>query len=463
MQPETEKLHDRLVSALELEADTQLTEILADARAADIAESLDLLKDEERSRIIFALPPHTAAEVVILLDEAVRGDIVDDLDPAALAEFVSELQPDDAADMLSEMDQEDAEEILEHMEDEQSEKIEELLEYDEETAGGIMTPDVVAVPADATVADAVELIRAATQDEDLHEVFIVDGGRKLIGVVPLRRLVTGVSTTRLADLSDRDPVTVFAHEDQETVVQIIRKYDVSEVAVVDEQGRLLGRITHDDLIDVVEEEAAEDLFRMAGTDPAELESSSVFRAMAIRLIWLLPCMCGMLMTASVLMISEGKFNNPVLFVTLAAFAPMIGAMGGNSGIQISTIIVRGFATGELVSMKWTRALLREGRIAMIMAPICGVAAFGLAFISQPLLHFLGVDASMVPDQFRFALSVGIGMTFAILMAAVLGILLPFSFRKLGVDPAIASGPLVTTLNDFFSVSIYMITAMQIAR
>ncbi len=462
MQPETEQLHGRLVSALESEGESRLVKILTDARAADIAESLDLLKDEERSRIIFALPPHTAAEVVILLDEAVRGDVVDDLDPESLAEFVAELQPDDAADMLSEMDQEDAEEILEHMEDEQSEKIEELLEYDEETAGGIMTPDVVAVPADATVADAVELIRSATQDEDLNEVFIVDTSRKLIGIVPLRRLVTSVSTTRLADLSDRDPVTVMANEDQEAVVQIIRKYDVSEVAVVDEQGRLLGRITHDDLIDVVDEEAAEDLFRMAGTDPAELESSSVFRAMLIRLMWLLPCMCGMLMTASVLMISEGKFN-PVLFGTLAAFAPMIGAMGGNSGIQISTMIVRGFATGELVSMKWTRALMREGRIAMIMAPICGVAAFGLSFMSQPLLHFLGVDTSMVPDQFRFALSVGIGMTFAILMAAVLGILLPFSFRKLGVDPAIASGPLVTTLNDFFSVSIYMITAMQIAR
>jgi len=462
MKSEKEKFHERLEVTLEQGDDARLTQVLSNARAADIAESLDLLRDEERSRIIFALPPHTAAEVVILLDEAVRGDVVDDLDTESLTEILSELQPDDAADVLGELDEEEADEILEHMKDEQSEKIEELLEYDEETAGGIMTPDVVAVPADATVADAVEMIRDASQDEDLHEVFIVDSDRTLIGIVPLRHLVTNPPTTRLSDLSDRDPVTVLANDDQETVVQVIRKYDVSEVAVVDERNRLLGRVTHDDLIDVVEEEAAEDLFRMAGTDPSELETSSVFHAMLIRLMWLLPCMCGMLLTASVLLISETKFN-PVLFATLAAFAPMIGAMGGNSGIQISTIIVRGFATGELVSLKLTRALLREGRIAIIMAPICGVSAFTLAMVSQPLLQWLGIDIHFLPDQLRLATAVGIGMTFAILMAAILGILLPFSFRRLGVDPAIASGPLVTTLNDFFSVSIYMITATFVAR
>ena len=462
MKSDKENFYERLMGALEQEDDAYLSKVLSDVRAADIAESMDLLKDEDRSRIIFALPSHTAAEVVIMLDEAVRGDVVDDLDTESLTELLSELQPDDAADMLGELDEEDADEILEHMEDEQSEKIEELLEYDASTAGGIMTPDVVAVPAKATVADAVDMIRGATQEEELHEVFIVDADRTLIGIVPLRRLVIHSATTRLSEISDPDPVTVFAHDDQETVVQIIRKYDVSEVAVVDTHKRLLGRITHDDLIDVAEEEAAEDLYRMAGTDPAELETSSVFYAMLIRLMWLLPCMCGMLLTASAILISESNFN-PIVFGALAAFAPMIGAMGGNSGIQISTIIVRGFATGELVSMKLTRALLREGRIAITMAPICGVAACGLAYVSQPLLHWLGIDAHYIPDQLRFSVAVGIGMTFAILMAAVLGILLPFTFRRLGVDPAIASGPLITTLNDFFSVSIYMITATIVVR
>jgi magnesium transporter len=462
MTPEQDNLHDRLVDALSVEDERGLVDVLSQARAADIAESFELLSEEDRSRVLFALPSHTAAEVVVMLDEAVRGDIVEDLDTDALTEIVSELPPDDAADVLAELSSAEVLEILEHMTDEQSGKLEELLEYDEETAGGIMTPDVVAVPASKTVADTVEFVREATQEEDLHEIYIVDDDQRLIGTVPLRRLVTNPPTTRLDAICDRDPVVVYANDDQEAVVQIIRKYDVMSAAVVDEGGRLLGCITHDDVLDVAEEEAAEDLYRMAGTDPAELETSSVFRAALIRLMWLLPCMLGMLVTASVLGVSKPQFN-AALFGALALFVPMIGAMGGNSGIQISTVIVRGFATGELGATKFLRALLREGRIAVVMGTVCGLCAWLLVSISLPVLESFGSQAEPLGDHSRLAIAVGLAMTAAILMAAVLGILLPFSFRRLGVDPAIASGPLVTTMNDVVSVAIYMSLAMTIAR
>jgi magnesium transporter len=200
---------------------------------------------------------------------------------------------------------------------------------------------------------------------------------------------------------------------------------------------------------------------MAGTDPAEFETSSALRAARVRLTWLLPCTLGMLLTAAVLLVSEARFDAAV-FAALAAFAPMIGATGGNSGIQISTVIVRGFATGDIGSNKFSRALSREGRIALAMAPVCGVAAWVLASVGLRGLASLGFSLGPIVDPGRVALSIGTAMTAAVLVAALLGIALPFTFRRLGVDPAIASGPLVTTTNDVVSVSVYMSLAILIA-
>jgi magnesium transporter len=255
---------------------------------------------------------------------------------------------------------------------------------------------------------------------------------------------------------------VYDTDDQETVVQVIRKYDAVEAAVIDKSGQLLGRITHDDLLDVADEEAEEDLFRMAGTDAAELDTHSVFHAARIRLTWLLPCMFGMLLSATVLNFSAPHFDL-ALFAALALFVPMIGATGGNSGIQISTVIVRGFATGDVGSTKLVRALLREGRIALAMAPVCGVLAWALVNLFFPVFSWLDPAAEHLAHPGQVALAVGSAMTTAIIVAAGLGIALPFSFRRLGVDPAIASGPLVTTMNDVVSVSIYMSMAMFMTR
>lgn len=461
MKTDRNDFHERLVVALEGEDDTRLAEELSDARAADIAESFELIPEIDRSRILYALPPHTSAEVVVLLDEDLRGEIVEDLDTDSLTELVTELPPDDAADVLAELPEAESNEILEHLPDEKSDKIEELLEYDEETAGGIMTPDVVAAPATATVGDAVEYVRNATQEEDLSEIYVVDADRKLVGTVPLRRLVTNPPTTRLADICDANPVVVYTSDDQETVLQVIRKYDAIEAAVVDAEDRLVGRITHDDLQDVAEDEAEEDILRLAGTDAAELETHSVLQAARIRMTWLLPCMFGMLLTATILRISKSSFD-VALFATLALFVPMIGATGGNAGIQISTIIIRGFAAGDLGSTKLLRVAFREGRIALTLAPICGIAAWGLVSAFFPVFSRMAPDGPQHSDPARVALAVGTAMTSAILGAAFLGIALPFTFRRLRVDPAIASGPLVTTLNDVVSVGVYMLLAMLIA-
>jgi magnesium transporter len=236
---------------------------------------------------------------------------------------------------------------------------------------------------------------------------------------------------------------------------------VVEAAVVDEHDRLIGIITHDDLLDVAEEEAEEDMLRMAGTDPSERDTSSPLRAARIRLTWLLPCMAGMLLTAAVIIRFEPRFELAV-FGALIPFVPMIGAMGGNTGVQTSTVVVRGFATGELAGTKLGRALYREGRIALLMAPVCGLVAWAMVQVSLPLLKSIeGLDTTGI-DPLRVALAVGFAMCAAILVAAFLGIALPFTFRKLNIDPAIASGPIVTTTNDIISVSIYLSIGMVIA-
>ena len=458
MNQETD-LSTQVAEALQNDGDEQelrsnLRSIFSGAHAADIADTLETLENEDRSRVLFGLDPHTMAEVVIMLGEATRGDVMEDLDAASMSEIVSELPPDDAADVLGELSAEETDEILGYLPTTKSEPIEQLLLYGDETAGGIMTPEIVKVPANATVADAVNYVRDAVPYEDLNEIFIVDEKEKLIGTVPLRRLVTNTPGARLIDLCDRDVVTVFALDDQETVLQVIRKYDALEAAVIDDQGRLLGRITHDDLQDVAEEEAAEDLLRMAGTELAEFEKQSVLHVARIRLTWLLPCMFGMLLTASVLIVSEKRFGeHGAIWIALGFFVPMIGAMGGNSGIQISTVIIRTFATGAAGKIRKT--FLREGRIALVMALPCGLLAFLLVWLSLPVLN------PEVPRETvaNVALAVGLAMCSAISSAAILGITLPYLFRSLGVDPAIASGPLVTTLNDVVSVGIYMTIAM----
>lgn len=452
MNPDAQQHYDRVKAALESEESGALAAALADVHAADIAEIYDLLDDEDRSKLIYSLPARTTAEVIVLLDEAERGDFVDDLDSRELTELVSEMEPDDAADLLGELPEEQREDVLELIPDEQSDKIEELLSYAEDSAGGIMTKDLVALPDQATVGEAITEIRR-DPDEDLHYVYVVGDHGKLTGVVPLRRLVLQDKNVPLDSICDREPIVVRVDDDQEKVVYIFSKYDLAAVPVVDAENHLLGRITHDDIMDVIEEEADEDMYRMAGTTPAELESTSVIRAAGIRLSWLVPCLLSMGITAAVMTISQQWFAVHV-YTALIVFVPMIGAIGGNCGIQISTIVVRGLATGELASSKFRTAFMRESRIALLMAPVCGATAWIIGRFLLPALLRIA-HAPSGADLGRVALAVSTGMTVAILVAATLGMILPFIFRRIGVDPAIASGPIVTTVNDILSVTTFL--------
>lgn len=459
---ETQEHYEKVKAALQHEDGSALTESLSEIHAADIAEIYELLDEEERSRMMFALPPGMTAQVVVFLDEADRGEAIEDMSQAELTELTTEMELDDAADILGELTTEEREEILEHIPDEQADKLKELLAYGEDTAGGIMTKDLVSLPASATVREAVREIRSNFKQSDVHNVYLVDDDERLVGVVKIRDLVLNDQSTPLGAIANREPVAVRVDDDQEAVARVFAKYDFAAVPVVDAEGHLLGRITHDDAMDVAEEEAQEDMYRMVGINAAEFESSSIMRAATLRLSWLVPCLASMAITAAVMKLSQGWFHELAAYAALVVFVPMIGAIGGNCGIQISTVIVRGLATGDLAATRFRYAFSRESRIALIMSPVCGLAAWGICRLGLPVLqqfaHHVPGTTSGLPfgaSIHRISFAVGIGMASAILIAATLGMILPFFFRRIGVDPAIAAGPIVTTANDIISVSIFL--------
>jgi magnesium transporter len=455
---QAERLFERIETSLDSNDPSALKSSVSGVHAADIADIYVSLDEQNRSRLIYALPPDVAAEVVALLDSASLREAVEGLADAKLTELASLMEPDDAADVLAALPARQRDAIIQDIPDLLGDQVSELMSYGEETAGGIMTKSLVSLPANATVAEAVEAIRESTEKEDLHYVYVVESGGVFFGLVPLRSLVLNERNVPLERICIPDPTTVRVNDDQEEVLRAMSKYDVAAAPVLDSAGRLLGRITHDDILDVVEEEAAEDMYHMAGLSTAEMQATSIMRTAGNRLSWLAPCLASMAVTAVVMMVSQQWFDTPALYSVLVIFVPMIAAIGGNCGVQIATVIVRGLSTGDLASSRFKTVFLRESRVALLMSLACGVMAAAVCRAGLPLLDVLGhlPTGVLVADSVNdMALAVGVGMGCAILVAAFLGMTLPFFFSRIRVDPAIASGPVVTTLNDIISVTIFL--------
>lgn len=458
--PDNQTLYDELVGVLEGGDERALKVHLNGLEAPDLAEVLELFDDPERSSLLFALDSRTAAEVIVLLDERIRDEVVEDMPDDRLAAMVETLPADDAADLLGELTGEESDHILEKLSEEQSEEVEKLLEYDPETAGGLMNPRVVRVRGSETVGQAIERLREVVRDEeDFGYIYTVSEAGQLTGVVSPRRLVIAAITTpnrRIAEIVADNPYTVGVSEDQERVAQLFRKYDVAALPVVDQEGTLVGQITGDDILDVQAEEADEDMYHMAGTDPAELETSSILRASRTRLIWLLPSFLFMSGTALVLMYTVPLFSE-MHYTALVAFVPLVGALAGCCSVQTSTVITRGLATGELARSRLRFVVGREFPISVVMAPACAAIAWFVVYFVMPVFQGGGkISADVAVTD--IATSVALGMVAAIVLASGLGIVMPFVFKHLGIDPAIAAGPVVTAANDVVSVSVYLALA-----
>ncbi len=438
-----------------------LRAFLKDKRSSDIAEIVPLLNDEQRMVLFNVLDKHAAAEVLAKTEEATRAAVFELLSEQELKSIFIELDPDDAADLLAELPTGFSNKVLGSMPADAAAEIHKLMSYIEDSAGGIMDPVVISVQERATVSEAIEQIRNSEVDEDFYSVYVVDKDNTFLGDVRIRLLLTSRPDTKMKQLVDPDTIYVVADDDQERVRNVFSRNDLIVVPVLDRQHRLIGRITADRIIEVAEEEAAEDMYAMAGTDPDELENFSALHAARIRMTWLLPCLIGTGITAVVLIFFDRQFhiqNLSAIYKMAFVFVPMIAAISGNAGLQTSTIVVSGLATGHLVALKFVQVLTREVRIALFVALSCGLIG-GLVF--SILIH-TSMSASVLYAPARLIFAFGTAMFAAIMVATTLGLILPFLFRRVGIDPAISSGPLVTTANDSISVSIYMALTLMLA-
>ncbi|MCE5186465.1 MAG: magnesium transporter [Planctomycetaceae bacterium] len=469
----------RIEQLLEAGDKRKLRSLLEAEHNSDIAEIVEILHPDN-SRIVFdCMDTSEAAEVFEKVDEATRAALLEVFDDDELVELISELDPDEAADVLAELDKEESKEVLESLDREDADQIKKLMVYSEDSAGGIMDPKVLSVTEDAFVNDAIQRIREAELDEEFYTVFVTDKSGHFLGEVRIRNLITCASDRRIRDLIDTDVVTVNVNDDQEAVFNTFKKYELIVAPVLSDEHRLVGRITADRVIAVAKEEAAEDLYAMAGTDAAELESFSILNAARVRMTWLLPCLVGTAVTAFFGFYFKQWFNQSdrlYIFTVAILFSPMIAAISGNAGLQTSAIVVCGLATGDLAALRMRQVFTREVRVAVLVALCCGLVGgviCGLLpwFFNQSAMQAAGsaqavesaVRIELPPldpsEHLQIALAFSAAMFSAIMVATTLGLVLPFLFRRIGLDPAISSGPLVTTANDSISAVIYLSLTM----
>ncbi len=440
--PLIEGVKDDLLPLVEERRDAAIKTVLLNLHPADIAALIANLDDEEDQRYLFGLvsDPEVASAVLTELPSPILEHVIAELPHHELADLVEEMDSDDAADLVQGLPDELATKVLMGIEPEELAAMRPLLIYEEDSAGGIMATEVLTVPLGGTVGDARDAVRAQSEDLDpFFFVYVVDRDGKLRGSLSLKELVLRHSSTPVAETMNPDPVRVPPELDQEEVADIFRRYDLFAVPVVDADGVLLGRITVDDVVDVMREEAEEDIARMAGTVGEEFDESSVRRIAFLRLPWLITSLFGGLLAGAVLRHFSGSLSGVIVF--LVVFVPVITAMGGNAGSQAAVTMVRRLAVRRLRGRDILSVVLREARVGMLLGLMCGVIVGLVAFVWRDQQWFYGVV-------------VGVAMNCAVLVAATMGALVPLAFHRIRVDPAIATGPFVSMSNDVVGLFIY---------
>ena len=424
----------------------KLPELITQLHPADIADVIQHSSDDAQSRIFDLLNDETKADVLAELDDNTGAEMLEDMTAEEISDIVVEMAPDDAADLLGDLEKERSEEVLDLMNTEDSEDVRELLSYDADSAGGIMTTDFIALPGTETATEAIQHIGTLEMDEPFYLVYVTDSQNRLLGYVPLWQLLKTENKNKTLDqLADTELFTATTDTDQEEVARIMSKYDLTSLPVVDADGRLVGRVTIDDMVDVIEEEASEDIFKLAGSDDAELEHSSPIASCRARLPWLFITLFSGFITS---MILKGFMHSisAMEIIALSFFVPIVMGMGGNTGIQSSTLVIRGLALGTFSQKKLRRMLLREMSVGMIMGVICGtIIGIWARFV---------ISSSTAFHPVFLAFCVGAALFSAMTFAAVFGAAVPLVLDRWKVDPAVASGPFVSASNDITALLIY---------
>ncbi len=430
-----------LLRLLEFDGESLPTAV-RDFTVADLADGWYELDEEQALTIFLALDQETRGELISELPAADQENLVAALSVQATRDLLEVMDPDDLVDLIQTVSPEVRSEVLGHLSEESRKEAEFLLRFDDDDAAGLMTTRYAAVRADITASQALAFLRRAPEElETIYYVYVVDGLQRLSGVVSLRQILITADDVKIADIMERNVVSVRDDTDQEETAKVLEDHDLIALPVIDRWNRLLGIVTFDDMIDVIREEQSEDIYRMGaigGEAEAYLESS-VPRLIWRRLPWLVLLLLAGTITTNVLAGYEALITR---FAFLALFIPVITQTGGNSGTQSSTLMIRGLATGHLHFRLIGRAFMKELATGVVIGLATGIVIFLRSVLLPPGVSNLE------------ALAVAVSLSAVVLFATLLGCLVPFFIDRFGGDPAVAAGPLMSTLIDVAGLTVY---------
>ncbi len=443
-----EEIKDEVLNLLKTKKIQELTNIIKTCNPADIASLFNELSSEEDIVILFRiLPKEIAAETFVAMDSDMEEILIKAFNDKELKAVLDELYVDDAVDIIEEMPANVVKRILKNTDNETREEINKILKYPKDSAGSIMTVEYVSLKPEMTIKEAFERIRKIGVDkETIYICYVTDIDRKLLGLVSVRTLLLAEEHKKIKDVMNTHIISVNTLEDKEKVARKFDKYDYLALPVVDNENRLVGIVTVDDAMDVIREENTEDFEKMAGMNPSEETyfKTSVWKHSKNRIIWLLFLMISATLTGGIITKYENAFTSIPLLVS---FIPMLMDTGGNCGSQTSTMIIRGLALEEIKLKDWFKAIFKEIRIALIVGIV-------LAIVN-------GIRIQIMYHDIKLAIVLGASLIGTVILAKVLGCVLPMIAKKLKLDPAIMAAPLITTIVDTCSVFIYFNIAMAI--
>lgn len=430
-------------------ARADVAKALGGIHPSEIAKIIDVLERDEQSFVLSSLSKSVASEVLPELDESLREELLSILDEDEIADIASEMDSDDAADLLQELSEEKAEEVLSKIDPEERREVEPLLKYPDDSAGGIMQTEVLKGSPESQVRETIEKIRELSKSnnvEEYYKIYVVDEKDKLVGAVSLGKLAIADPVAPLWSVMESvsGQTTVSPLMDQEETAVMFRKYDLLSAPVVDEDGTLLGRITGDDIMDVITEEAEEDIGRIVGLgDHLHPIHTPAFEKIKVRIPWIIFTLLGEILIAFLVL---NNFQVTLeQFAILAAFMPAIMAAGGNVGVQTNTVVIRSLGLGSISGGQVVSILFAETKVGLILGLICGIiGAFTVGFINPG-----------DPSNFMVGSAVFIAMLTATIATSSIGVVLPMVLKKLDIDPAASSGPFLMMFNDMLGSVFYL--------
>ena len=444
------ELEEEIFDLIEKKRFVQLKQILSEMQPADIAEIFDEAKDKEIPVLFRILPKELAAEVFVEFDSDKQEILVNAFSDNELREVLDELFMDDAADIVEEMPAIVAKRILKNTDANTRRMINQLLAYPEDSAGSIMTTEYIDLKRTMTVEEAIDRIRKkGINTETIYTCYVIGSRRKLFGTISLRDLVLSDRDEIVGDLMDENVISAHTLDDKEEVAAMFERYDMLALPVVDKEGRLVGIVTVDDAIDVIQEEASEDIEKMAAILPGEKTylKTGVFEAFKSRIPWLLFLMISATFTGAIISTFEAKLAQ---CIALVAFIPMLMGTGGNAGSQTSVSVIRALSLGDIEFKDILKVIWKELRVSVIVGIVLGI----VNFIKLYLVDYLWLHTFDTGTEIVEMATICLTLICVIIVAKMLGAALPIIAKKIGLDPAVMASPLVTTILDAVSLLIY---------